>query len=80
MKAGDQEITYNGIPTKVRDIPGASTRALWGYGHGNTTRPVLPGTWPHTPDTCEQADDPDAVAWINAGQTLVCTGCGLDCT
>jgi hypothetical protein len=78
---GDQIVTYNGIRMRVRNMPGQGTRALWGYGHGLHRRPVWrPGLWFYTPDSCELADVASATRWVEGGRTLICLGCGLDCT
>jgi len=82
---GDELVTYNGTRMRVRDVPDRLLRAMWGYGHaaarGRVGRLIWrPGLWFYTPDTCQLAEAPSATRWVEDGQTLVCIGCGLDCT
>jgi hypothetical protein len=75
-------------------IPEAWVRELHGIGHINPyNRPVVPGNWPHGVKDCRFEEHPvhwqdkdgnwltieQIIAGIE-GKTLVCTGCGLDCT
>lgn len=85
MKKGTK-VSYNDEMINIEDIPSRQVRTMLGYGHFNPfNRPVVStevqGTqWPFTPDTCEVSDDPHHTEWILNGTTLVCVGCGLDCT
>lgn len=82
MSGGDMVVEYSGAETRVADLPSTSLRASFGYGHfpgHNRSVVVVPGrTWPHTPETCS-TDDYVEGEWLDE-QTLVCRGCGLDCT
>lgn len=81
---GTDLFEYNGVEMQVKDIPDAETRHMLGYGHHNPyNRQVVFDAgvkYPFTPDTCEVADDNNAVAWIKDQTVLICNGCGLDCT
>lgn len=82
MRPQDRKVGYNGVETRVGDLPSATTRAEFGYGHFPAhiiDRGVAPGVWPFTPDTCELADDPYGI-WVENDTILACQGCGLDCT
>lgn len=72
---------FNGQQMMIKDVPDADVRHMLGYGHHNPyNRRVGVGDWEFTPETCEAADDNNAVKWVDGGNTLICTGCGLDCT
>ena len=74
-------IQYNGIPTRIKDIPDAFLRAQFGYGHSPLdikTRQVQSGDYPCSPQTC--LTEYYGAKWINNGTILVCLGYGLDCT
>jgi hypothetical protein len=79
------------LPDRVyhlEDVPDASTRAQFGYGH---FRPFEKGViqrpdgvpWPYTPNMCLIAGGPMGKpargVWITENY-LVCPGCGLDLT
>jgi hypothetical protein len=81
----------NGLNNRVyhlEDVPDASTRAQFGYGHFQPfQREALPSPdglpWPYTPNMCLIAGGPQGKAargvWITP-EHLVCPGCGLDLT
>lgn len=76
-------VTYNGVETKIEDLPTADLRAGLGYGHyGPFLRPVVERTdgkqWPYTPNMCLLASNSKGV-WVNP-EHLACPGCGLDIT
>ena len=85
-------VEYNGVEMRISDVPDKFSRWMLGYGHENPWgRPVIPGDWPHTVDTCRFEEHParwqdNEGNWLTldeaklCGHTLVCTGCGLDCT
>ena len=76
-------IIYNGADMPVSEVPDRMTRALLGYGHfpldlAHRRVVLVPGrAWPYTPATC--LTDEHRGEWLDPS-TLVCTGCGLDCT
>jgi hypothetical protein len=78
----EEIVSINGKEMPLKDVP-YPARAMFGYGHPavykQEGREVQPGDWPHTPETCQRADEGHG-EWINGGTTLVCPGCGLDCT
>lgn len=76
----DELVDYNGVLMSIKDVPDPAIRHLMGPGHFRDGRPVVPGDWPYTPETCIYTDPREGTKWINGGQTLVCTGCGLDGT
>jgi hypothetical protein len=76
----DQQVEINGEKMKIKDIPDPDLQHLFGLGHFRDIRPIVAGTWPHTPETCLLTDPLEGNQWINGGTVLVCTGCGLDGT
>jgi hypothetical protein len=81
--AGEYIVEINGVPTKVKDMKMPAARATFGYGHfpeDIALRPVCPGEWPYTPDTCPTDDYRFDNLWTPDGTTLMCRGCGLDVT
>jgi len=76
----DEIVEFNGQSMAIKDVPDKHIRAMLGYGHGYTGRPVVEGEWAYTPDTCLLTGPTEGTKWINDNQTLVCTGCGLDVT
>jgi hypothetical protein len=85
MSYADNVVEVDGVEMKIRDVPDPFLRAMWGYGHFAVEiaqRPVItvPGrTWPYTPETCLTDDYTFKCEWLDE-QTMVCPGCGLDCT
>lgn len=80
----DEIVTFNGEQIAIKDIPLASDRHLFGFGHYSVPgREVITsedGTpWPYEPDTCPRADETQWT-WIHNGTYLVCPGCGTDGT
>lgn len=72
-------VEYNGVTMRVQDVPDATFRQMLGYGHVfASSRPVVDGDFPHTPDTCDC--DNHGGKWNADGTILYCEGCGLDCT
>lgn len=76
----NEVIEYNGSPMRIKDVPDTATRHFLGLGHFREDRPTLPGAWPYSPENCIYTDPCEGNKWVNGGQTLVCTGCGLDVT
>ena len=89
-----KKVLYNGMFITPDQIPEAWVREMHGLGHINPyNRSVVPGEWPHGVYTCRFEEhgarwqDKDG-NWLTFeqiaagadGVTLVCTGCGLDCT
>lgn len=78
-----RRIQFDGVDMAIDEVPDAGIRALLGHGHfprDIRARSVVnvPGReWPHTPTAC--LTDEHKGEWLDA-HTLVCTGCGLDCT
>lgn len=89
---GDEEIEYNGVTMKVKDIPDASMRVMLGYGHTSRPKPFVIAvegrTWETTPDVCTYG--PRDWEWVTGAgpdhgygvvaEYLVCPKCGLDGT
>lgn len=88
MTNPDEIVEYNGASMRIRDIPDPFVREMLGMGHAHFSpdRKVItqddsgPRRWPFTIQTCLYSGEQFATEWINNGQTLVCIGCGLDCT
>jgi hypothetical protein len=76
----DEQVEYNGVLMAIKDVPNLAVRQLLGVGHYRDGRPLVPGNWPFTPETCIYTEPGDAFVWINDGETLVCPGCGVDGT
>jgi hypothetical protein len=76
----DDSIAFHTIWKYLPDLSLAD-KALLGSGHypdpGRYVINIIGKTWPHTPDTC--LTDKYKCEWIDE-HTLVCQGCGLDCT
>lgn len=77
-------IEHNGVPTKLEDLPTASDRAMFGYGHFQPfSRPVNERpdgvNWPYTPNMCLVADQHTNWVWVDS-EHLSCPGCGIDGT
>lgn len=71
-------VILDGVETRIADLDDKNLRAMFGYGHFNPYhRSVLPGDWPHIPDTCQP--DNHVGVWLDESH-LACSGCGLDCT
>lgn len=80
---GDKTIEFNGKVTKIRDLPGQSLRAGFGFGHFGVTKETIGVDgfeWLYKPWNCEFADKKYKTRWVKNGTILVCLGCGLDCT
>jgi hypothetical protein len=79
--SADDIVELDGMRIRIRDIESAGLRASFGVGHFyRHTRPVIaiPGrTFPFTPDTC-LVDMHEGEALSDG--SVICTGCGLDCT
>lgn len=75
-----EQVEYNGVWMAIQDVPNPTIRQLLGLGHPRDNRPIVPGNWPYTPETCIYTDMVEGNEWIDGGKTLVCTGCGLDGT
>lgn len=76
-------VNYNGVPTKIEDLPTAELRAMAGYGHFHPFhREVIQRTdgkqWPYTPNMCLLANNQTGV-WVDPAH-LACPGCGMDLT
>lgn len=80
----ESTINFNGVPTKIEDLPTASDRAMQGYGHYNPfSRPVNERPdgkqWMYTPNMCLVAGDHTNWVWVDS-EHLSCPGCGIDGT
>lgn len=76
----DSVTEVNGVDMKVRDIPDRDLRAMMGAGHSNSDlrlRERHPG-FETSPEDCLSTTQTGT--WINDGQNLVCSTCGLDYT
>ena len=85
MSYADRTIDYNGVALKISEVPDVYDRAMLGYGHWPSEiaqRPVVTMSgrvWPYSPETCLTDDYIFTCEWFDE-HTLVCPGCGLDCT
>ena len=84
----DKVMSYNGKEMALRDIPDRQVRNLCGLGHSewdiehNPRHPPARfnlAKWEFTAADCARADETKGI-WDEAGEALVCPGCGLDFT